>query len=226
MKKLLSISLAIFVISQLLSANTPQFSATTFEQEKENNIDVFGFGFGFGLGFFYPGDVNQYLEDTYANMETINLNLYMNEMLALCFTIRPVKMFRINIDLEAGIGPKFVVEDNGDTEFYNLGRYSFGINPMLNVPMGSGKNSLLFGVGLMLHRMYFEDYKASTVGGRIIPFGLSFQFGNFQPQVVIGFDIAKATDRGMQTNPFTGSTTISNFDLNYTGGIVKVNLCF
>lgn len=192
------------------------FSATPFSIKLEaNEIDKFGIGVGLGFGFFYPSDVNDWLDFHYSNyyMEFGSTDLFMNEQISFVTTFRPIKLLRFNIMAEAAIGPKIVRINNGGTNFHNFGRYSVGAEAYLNVPIGSGRHSMLFGVGSLFHHMYFEDYSANTVGLRVIPFGMSFQLGNFQPQVLVGGDLlTNATD--------------GYFELNYNGGFIHINLLF
>lgn len=212
MKKLLLIIIS-FSLSGIVSAFEPQINGYSNLQNKE--FDKFGIGLGIGFGFFYPGDVNDWINNKYSNynMELGSTDLYMTEQIAFVTTFRPIEMIRINVLAEAAIGPKMVMTNDDGTNFHNFGRYSVGAEAYLNVPIGSGRHSILFGVGSLFHQMYFEDYSGNTIGIRVIPFGMSFQFGNFQPQILVGGDLLTKTTDGY-------------FELNYNQGFIHINLLF
>ncbi len=196
---------------------TLDYASKNINQDHE--FDNFGIGFGIGFGFFYPGDVNDWIEREYSNytQEFGSFDIIMNENISLVATFRPINMLRINISAEAGIGPKLVTTDDAGTNFHNFGRYSGGVEAYLNVPFGSGRNSMLFGVGSFFHHMYFEDYSGNTIGVRVIPFGMSFQFGDFQPQILLGGDLLSSV---------TDTRGGNNFELNYNHGFIHINLLF
>ncbi len=141
----------------------------------------------------------------------------MNENIAAVVTYRPIKMLRINLSAEAGIGPKLVRINNGETNYHNFGRYSGGLEAYLNVPIGSGRHSILFGVGSFYHHLYFEGYSGNTIGIRVIPFGMSFSIGKFQPQILLGGDLL--------SNVIDNSNDY-DFELNYNHGFIHINLLF
>lgn len=199
--------------------NTPPPPTVT-----DDGIKVFGMGFGIAFGGFSPGDVNEYIESQYEDVTEFfgSYSIYMCEEFAVVMTFRPSRMFRFNVAFEAGIAPKIVsvsyytsYGSSSSTDFYNFGRYGASIEGYLNLPLGSGrKANMLFGAGTAFHYMYFQDYKATKLGLRVTPLGWSFKFGGFQPQVLLGADLfAKGVDD-------------SSFELNYTRGFLKINLCF
>lgn len=189
------------------------------------NIDKFSIGFGLGFGFFDPEDVNNYLSYIYSssngyNMEFGTTDIFMNENLSFVISIHPVKLLRVNIVGEAGIAPKLITLNTGNSDFYNFGRYSGGIETYFNLPFGSGRHSFIFGVGSLYHHLYFDDYSGDTFGLRVIPFGMAFNFGKFKPQIMIGGDLlTKAIDKSY-------SEYSNDFELNYDHGFVHINFLF
>jgi len=204
---------------------TPIKDASTLYYNSDPSFDKFAIGFGIGFGFFNPEDVNDYLAYIYSSsngydMEFGTTDIFMNENLSFVASIRPIKYLRVNIVAEAGVGPKLISLDNGNTDFYNFGRYSGGVEAFFNLPFGSGRNCFMFGVGSLYHHLYFEDYIGNTVGIRVIPFGMSFKVGKFQPQILVGGDLlTKAIDK-------TYSDYNSNFELNYNQGFIHINFLF
>lgn len=214
MKRMLLLIMAVSIYG-IITASSPLRKNNTNIIVQDPEFDKFGIGFGIGFGFFYPSDVNDWLDEKYSNymMQFGSIDLFMNEQIAFVASFRPVKMLRININAEAGIGPKLVNTNDAGTNFHNFGRYSAGTEAYLNVPIGSGKHSVLFGAGVSYHHIYFEEYRGNTIGLRIIPFGMSFNFGGFQPQILLGGDLlSKATD--------------GTFELNYNHGFIHINLLF
>ena len=216
MKKI-TLMLFAMVIAMCAIAKNPTRDFANSSLNKTDDFDKFGIGFGIGFGFFSPSDVNNWLENKYSNYTTANLSLYMNENLSFVATFRPVSMLRINVSAEAGMGPKLVITDNDGTKYHNFGRYSGGVEAYLNVPIGSGKHSMLFGVGSFYHHLYFEGYSGNTIGVRVIPFGMSFSLGKFQPQILLGGDLL--------SNVIDNSHDY-DFELNYNHGFIHINLLF
>lgn len=214
------ITLMLFAIATTLFAVAinPNKDNYTYSVKSSSDYDKFGIGFGIGFGFFNPEDVNNWLENEYSRYtEVTNLSIYMNENIALVASFRPIEMLRVNLSAEAGIAPKLIITDDRGTKYHNFGRYSGGIEAYLNVPIGSGRHSILFGVGSFYHYMYFEEYSGNTIGVRVIPFGMSFGFRKTQLQLLLGGDLlASAND----TRGYT------NFNLNYNHGFIHINFLF
>lgn len=214
MRKTYTLLVCLFLSSVLL-AKQPLLENNKSLSSGSSEFKKFGIGIGVGFGFFNPEDVNNWLEEEYSNyyLQMGSFDIFMNAQLSFSTTIRPVKFLRLNIIGEAAFGPKLVATDNAGSNFHNFGRYSAGAEAFLNVPIGSGKHSLLFGVGALYHFMYFEDYNGGTVGLRVIPFGMSFQFGKFQPQILLGGDLNAIAMDG-------------SFELNYNQGFLHFNFLF
>ncbi len=195
-------------------------STTLFSQEfKELNKRTY-IGFDVGFGFFGPGDVNDYLNDKYADFyfssgfPEIVLNYFMDAN----FTYR----FHKNIDIQAftgfGWAPKVImIENAGYSDSYHYMRYSYGIIPHLHVPLFI--NSFFLGIGPIFNHLKFESFQASTLGLKFRA-GYNIHGGNFITQVFGGLDYIKGkSDQRYQSRPmtldYTGFTfgTVFNFPL-------------
>lgn len=184
--------------------------------------NTFGFGASIGIGFFYPTDVNNYIlnklesENPYDIFYNTSIYEFIN--IGAVATFRPMKNIRINANGELGYAPKFII----NYDKFNLGRLSLGFDTYFNKPIGSTKQSFIFGAGPYFHHMYFENFSANKLGLRIIPFGAALQFGGFQPQILLGCDLfAKKTARAVDYTGFE-----NDLDLSYNGGFLRINLCF
>jgi hypothetical protein len=203
-------SLAIFFVLSLFIASLNAQSANT------TNFAVYP-GFGIGFGFFYPKDVNNYIEN---DLPTLDYQIGFSEIImyfeghaSLTFKI---KWIDITTLIEYAIAPKYI-SVTGSSEgdyFYTFGRFSPGILTNFYFPIGSGKHALYAGGGVQYHFMKFEEYKGKNIGFRLNA-GISLQFKKFNLQPFLAFNIANAKDE-----------EIESFDLNYTGGQIGVNLSF
>jgi hypothetical protein len=66
--------------------------------------------------------------------------------------------------------------------------------------------------------MKFDEYKGNKIGFRA-QMGFDLQFGNFNLQPILAFNIANAVAEW-------GGMPATGFDLNYTGGQIGVNMSF
>ncbi len=174
-------------------------------------------GFGIGLGFFYPKDVNEYIENELPTSDYqigfTDIIMYFEGHVSLTFKIKWIDITSL---IEYAIAPKYITV-SGSSEgdyFYSFGRFSPGILTNFYFPFGSGKHALYAGGGVQYHFMNFEEYEGSTFGFRLNA-GISLQFGKFNLQPFVAFNIANAKDEEVET-----------FNMNYTGGQIGVNLSF
>lgn len=174
-------------------------------------------GFGIGFGFFYPKDVNEYIENDLPAMDYqigfSDMIMYFEGHVSLTFKIKWIDITSI---VEYAIAPKYITV-SGSSEgdyFYSFGRLSPGVLANFYFPIGSGKHALYAGGGAQYHFMKFEDYNGNNIGFRLNA-GISLQFRNFNLQPYVAFNIANAKDE-----------EVENFNLNYTGGQIGVNLSF
>lgn len=228
-----------------MQTNVVALAASSQGQPSGADFDKFSFGFGIGIGGFYPEQVNDYLSAKYSeySLDFGSFDMYLNEYFKVLFNIRPIKYLSIEIPLEAGIAIKTVrtkttyygssSSSSSSDDFYLFGRFSAGTIIHANLPIGSGRHHIRIGAGPMYHYMYFEDFSASTVGFRVVPFGMGFHFGKFNPYFNLFFDYAKAST-GNTTGYYDPTSSVSYeyqpaygpSELSYTGGGVCLNIAW
>lgn len=209
-ENLLRFSLVLFLVMPGL---------TVHSQESSGLSKALYPSFGFGIGFFYPGDVNEFIQEEMNSLgyiEEFNTEMYMY------FEIRGGLTYRIkNLDfsglLEYDLAPKWIMVSGGD----DLNYYYSRIGPMIMInyyiPVGSGKHAFFVGGGINYSFMKFEEFSASNPGFKLQA-GYNLQFGTFNLQPFGAFTYAKATD---SSDPFW-----DDFGLNYTSGQIGVNMSF
>ena len=202
------------VLPALLALSGSQLCA----QENDGRTGIVYPAFGIGIGFFYPGDVNDYIEASLPAgyvMEYGFNDLIMNITLQGGVTFR-MKQFDISGLFEYALAPKYIMVTNGDDYPFFFHRFSPGIAANYYVPVGTGRHAFMVGGGINYSFMKFEQFTGSSPGFRIQA-GFSLQFGHFNLQPYGAFSYAKATDN---------ETDWGDFTLNYTGGQIGVNLSF
>jgi hypothetical protein len=177
----------------------------------------FSFGIGFSEGFFYPGDVNDYIDfyTSYINITNGSSSLFVNYVGKASLIYRINKTVRLSLVGEYGWGPKYFVVSNGDNEYFHFDRASIGLVAKFHIPVGSGRHSIFIVPGLLYHSMKFEDFKANNIGGRLGG-GFSFNFKKFKLQPFTCYDYVSASD--------TGYGFV--FELNYSGIQFGVDFIF
>ena len=208
MKKLTTLFLTVFLISQSVISQSQSNVIT------ENRTDKhFYFAIGFGEGFFYPGDVNDYIEHHIQDIEVTSgvENLFLNIVGRASLIYQINKTIDISLIGEYAWGPKLIAVTNGENKYFHFDRATTGITAKFHIPVKSGKNSMFFTPGLLYNFMKFEEYKANALGARFGA-GFSFNFKKFKLQPFACFDYTKAIDDG--------------FELNYTGGQIGVDFVF
>jgi len=192
------------------------FPSINAQNSNTKNFAVYP-GFGLGFGFFYPKDVNEYIENDLPTMDYeigfSDIIMYFEGHASLTFKIKWIDITSL---VEYAIAPKYIAvtgSSEGDY-FYAFTRLSPGILTNFYFPIGSGKHALYAGGGVQYHFMKFEEYKGNNIGFRLNA-GISLQFRKFNLQPFIAFNIANAKDEESES-----------FDLNYTGGQIGVNLSF
>ena len=193
---------------------------TLFSQDKVAKTSAFYPSFGLGIGFFYPSDVNDYidLDMAYQGVEgTFNTDLYMYLEVKAGLTYR-MKSFDLTGGIEYDVAPKYVVVEGGSsgslTYFYH--RVSPEISANYYISNKNGKNAFFIGGGFNYSFLSFEESNASAPGFKV-QLGYSMQFGKFNLQPYGAFRYTKATD---------SSTGIGDFVMDYTGGQIGVNMSF
>jgi hypothetical protein len=188
MKKIVLISV-LFSLSLLVKS-----------QDQQSPPPKFYLGFQYSAGFFYPSDVNDYI-DNYLKVHNIIIQagssaIFMNH----CFDFTGLYMVNSVIGIQGGadiaFAPKFLSVSNGESKFFNFWRFSpwGGANLYAGSFCISGKG--------MYNMMSFEGYKVSKLGWNVTAsYGVNISTLRFSP--FIAFDYAK----GDATN---------NFELNFT----------
>jgi hypothetical protein len=179
---------------------------------------------GLGIGFFYPGDVNDYIE------EEINAGMsssYNTEIYAY-LEVKGGITFRLkNVDfsalLEFDISPKFVTVSGGDDISYAFTRVAPEISANYYIPNKTGRNAFFIGAGVSYGFLDFRDFAASAPGIKLQA-GYSMQFGKFNLQPYGCFRYTKATD---SSGAIWGTMDQHvEIDLDYTGGQIGVIMSF
>ncbi|MBN1416215.1 MAG: hypothetical protein JW973_14025 [Bacteroidales bacterium] len=174
-------------------------------------------GIGIGAGFFNPSDVNKYIENHLPAyiMEQVGFSeMILYEEVQGFLTYR-IKFVDITSLVEYAIGPKLFIVIPGDDQYYFFHRLSPGLLANFYIPVGSGKHAIYIGGGAQYHFMWFEEFKGNTIGFRLQA-GFSLQFGRFNIQPHLAFNLAKAVHKDESTD--------RTFDLNYTGGNLGINV--
>lgn len=188
------------------------FSASAVNAQDFKKFAV-GPGFGIGIGVFNPEGVNAYIRNDLSGYITMNADLYMYESVNLFLNIK-TRWVDITPLIEYAIGPKVVIGGNGS---YFFNRLSPGVLANFFIPVGmSGKNAVFIGGGAQMHMMTFEGYEGNDLGFRF-QLGYDLQFGNFNLQPHLAFNVAKTIGE---------SPTAGLLDMNYTGGQIGVNMSF
>jgi len=174
-------------------------------------------GFGIGFGFFYPKGVNEYISNDlssyYQQYGTNDIFMYYAVSGSLTYKI---KWFDVSALAEYAIAPKFIyVSNTSDLITYGYSRFSPGMLASFYIPFASGRHAILLGGGAQYHFMKFKTFKGNNIGFRIQA-GISLQFGKFNVQPLLAFNIAKAKNEMMVNDKL--------YDLNYTGGQLGINL--
>jgi hypothetical protein len=196
-----------FIVSVLLAIVCIQFLSS---QNSAGKKVYFKPGISLGVGIFYPKEVNNYIENDLTDYITTNENLYANYFLGASFGIQLNKVIAIEPVIEFALAPKIMI---GADRTYIFGRVSPGVMANLYAPMGSkGRNSFMFGGGIMYHYMWFEDYTGNTIGPAL-KIGISFNHGkSFNPEAFAGFNYAKTMGK------YSGGSYYqqSELELSYT----------
>ena len=179
--------------------------------------DIFEFKFfpSVNFGFFLnPEDVNNYIANDLSSysIEFGTTDIIMSFNLGIGGTFRFFKLFEVQPLLEYSFAPKII---SGADEDYSFNKFSGGMMANFLVPLTPTKNnSIIIGAGILYNSMTFEESSGSSVNPRFQT-GVSLNNSRFNPQVILSYDLANATD-----DEYEG------FDLNYSSIRIGVNLNF
>ncbi len=166
------------------------------------------------FGFFNPEDVNAYIENDLSNYSIVagTSDMILNFNLGLGFGLRFFNLVEAQPIFEYSIAPKII---SGADHNYSYSKFSGGMMANFLIPMSpTKKNSIIIGAGLFYNSMTFEDFSGSSMNPRFQT-GISLNNNRFNPQVILAYDMAKATD-----DEFEG------FELDYSSFRIGVNLNF
>jgi hypothetical protein len=176
---------------------------------------AFGPGISINAGYFNPVGPNEYIQEALSNYTILfgvtDMFIYYEVAGYLDFKSKWVEVTPAFV---YAISPKIIA---GAEDFY-FTRMSPGCLANFFIPVGfKGKNAIFVGGGVQYHMMKFEGFEGNHLGYRA-QVGFDLQFGNFNLQPVIAFNIANIP------NGMTVNQTI--YDMNYTGGQIGVNMYF
>jgi len=207
LKKLLNLSLIAVLLLPGLTLKSQESSAKSMAVYPT---------LGFGIGFFYPKDVNDYIQDEiisdYGSSYNTDLYMYLEIKGGVTFRLKSVDFSAL---LEYDIAPKFVVVSGGNNISYSYSRFAPEISVNFYIPNQSGNHAFFIGGGVNYSFMHFKEFSASSPGFKL-QLGYSLQFGKFNLQPNVAFRYVKATS----------SSKDVDFDLDYTGGQIGVILSF
>ncbi|HLO60376.1 MAG TPA: hypothetical protein VK179_16615 [Bacteroidales bacterium] len=178
---------------------------------------------GVGLGFFYPSDVNKYVETVIASGYdyTVNTQIYMYVEVKGGLTFR-IKKADFTAALEYDIAPKYIAVTNGSSFSYTYSRVAPEITANYYLPNKSGKNAFLIGGGISYSFIKFKEFTGSAPGFKIQA-GYSMQFSKINIQPYFAFRYVQAVDNNISAGYKENQTS---FDLSYTGGQIGIILSF
>src|SRR5512145_1652960 len=195
MKRILFISSALLLVVTFFAA----------AQESASKTSALYPSFGIGIGFFYPSDVNDYIDAELSNYITVNEDMYMYLEVKGGLTYR-LKKVDFSGMLEFDVGPK-IATSGDETYTYFFTRIAPEIGANYYISGRSGKNAFFIGAAVSYAWLKFEEFSASAPGikGQV---GYSMQFGKFNMQPYIAFRYNKATE----------DLEIGSFDLDNAEG--------
>jgi len=178
-----------------------------------------GPGIRINIGAFNPEAVNHFIANELSSYSIVfgstDLVIYEEVGLFLNFKTRWVDITPV---LDYGISPKIVI---GAEDFY-FTRVSPGVLANFFIPTGmSGKTAFFIGGGFQYHALKLSGsdmnpYTGNDLGLRF-QLGYDLQFGNFNLQPVLAFNVIKDL----------GTTASGSFlEMDYTGGQIGVNMSF
>lgn len=172
------------------------------------------------LGFFYPADINDWLEEEYKNY-TLDFGTY---GMITYFTLNLHGSFffcrytELKLELELASSPKFIMADETETYFFN--RITPALKFNLHIPAGN-KTSVYLGPGINYSRLKFKgpDFtKTRPSLGLSGQAGVMIRFRKFAIQPGITFNyIPGKKEESSGGNDFV-SVNQTGLDFSYTGG--------
>ena len=222
MKKSFVIFIVFIVLTGKLSATDHHFLVL----ESEKTAKLFSFGPGIGIGFFYPKDLNTYIQDYFNDKysKTVNIDIYEYFLINATASFLFSPYTELQVETEYAVAPKVVL--GGDIS-YAYHRFSPAIKFNGLIPLGK-RISYFIGGGISYNLLSFKaldqdfTYKGQTPGFSLQT-GVRLHFGKISLEPAINFNFIKAD---VEDSP-TGSSTITPVkELSYTGGQLGCKIFF
>lgn len=218
----------LFILLIAICTSSLTKSENTLNQESKPGPKFFYFGAGVNVGFFYPTDINDYLEDRYSNY-ILEFGMY---GMIMYYTINIDGAFffcrytELKLELECSASPKFISAD--ETDFYLFNRITPALKFNFHIPAGS-RMSVYLGPGVNYNRLKFKgpDFtNTRTCIGLSGQAGVMVRFRKFAIQPGFTFNYIKA--EGNAPNFFNGDTYAypNTMDYSYTGGQIGCTFYF
>ena len=218
--------LFIFLIA-IFTSNLAK-SENTFNQESKPGPKLFYFGAGVNVGFFYPSDINDYLEDRYSNY-VLEFGTY-SMIMYYTFNIDGAFFFsrftELKLELECSASPKFISAD--ETDIYLFNRITPGLKFNFHIPAGT-KMSVYLGPGVNYNRLKFKgpDFtKTRTCLGLSGQAGVMIRFRKFAIQPGFTFNYIPGKKEDSSDEPDYATTYQTGLDFSYTGGQIGCTFYF
>jgi hypothetical protein len=187
----------------------------------------FFIGVGFSLGFFWPPDVNGYIQGYKDSLgptldESGTTTMFVNLVPRIAIAMNIGRYAQVAALGEIGWAPKVVSETNsGNSEVFHFVRYSGGLMFTANLPLSPLRGDSLFaGVAPMVHHMRFEGFEKTAFGIRGVA-GYRFYEGILLIDAFMAVDVVKG-----DTGRPIGFGNQSSMVLNYSGVLFGATVYF
>ncbi|MBN1599014.1 MAG: hypothetical protein JW894_12035 [Bacteroidales bacterium] len=230
MKRIFLLLLVTFLLYGLSSAQYSEPTQSRFTSK------LFYWGAGVNIGGFYPGEINDFLNDYYSYAEEI-LGSY--DMMVY-YTISGhgsfffTKMTELKVELECSGSPK-LISINSSTDYYSFNRISPALKFNLHIPTG-GRLSVFFGPGASFNRLKFKgpDFKSTRwCPGFSFQVGVMLRFRKFAIEPGFTFNYINSNEGDTDNPPSVGADEpefieyyLETIEFNYTGGQIGCTFYF
>jgi hypothetical protein len=165
-------------------------------------------GFGVGIGaFLSPGDANRYMQDWTREagpglyIESGSGRLFLLLLPLVSIDVTPLPWLRLQSISEVAIGPETITlnGERRDSRSFSFVRYSETLVANVEYPVDEARaNRIFFGLGPAIHRLRFEEHRATTPGFRA-QLGLGLLEDKVRAEGLIAFDYARARSERRHT---------------------------
>lgn len=217
----------ILIVVVLFTYNAVE-SQTSSGGELKPGPKLFYFGVGVNVGFFYPSDINDYLEDRYTDyiLEFGTYSMIMYYTLNVDGSFFFCRFTELKLELELAASPKMIMTDETDTYFLN--RITPALKFNFHIPAGN-KVSIYMGPGVNYSRLRFkgpEFDKTRTCLGFSGQAGVMVRFRKFAIQPGITFNYIPGKKEESSGGDDFVTTYQTGLDFSYTGGQIGCTFYF